>query len=327
MHNKNRTNKKKIYNYEEFVLNEMKLQNAEEAIDIIKKQTTSDDKEKVIKEISKEYFSIELINGQRVLNLNDRNQDISVVQSILIGLGYLQNHNANGILDIDTLNATKAIVKEFNVTISIDNSIPLAFIKFLMEFEDKESEVEQTKSTATIPAKVPSIVAPVAGLTVQVPQSSVVKGENVKRGVDYPDTDAGLEKTIQYSLSKDGQKEFTPNFKVSEFACKDGADVILINPHIVEVLEKIRAHFGKSITINSAYRTPSYNNALRRKSKKVAKNSYHMRGLATDITISGVSPKEIYDYVNSFHQGGLGLYPTFVHVDVRDTVGDPKSRW
>ena len=70
-----------------------------------------------------------------------------------------------------------------------------------------------------------------------------------------------------------------------------------------------------------------YNNALRRKSKGVAKNSYHMRGLATDITISGVSPKEIYDYVNSFHQGGLGLYPTFVHVDVRDTVGDPKSRW
>ena len=43
-----------------------------------------------------------------------------------------QAYNANGILDIDTLNATKAIVKEFNVTISIDNSIPLAFIKFLM---------------------------------------------------------------------------------------------------------------------------------------------------------------------------------------------------
>jgi uncharacterized protein YcbK (DUF882 family) len=52
-----------------------------------------------------------------------------------------------------------------------------------------------------------------------------------------------------------------------------------------------------------------------------------MRGLATDITISGVSPKEIYDFVNPFHQGGLGLYPSFVHVDVRDTVGDPKSRW
>lgn len=320
--------RKKIFNYQEFVLNEIQIQNAEEAIEIIKKQTKSDDKEKVIKEITKEYFSQELINGQKILNLNDRNQDIAVVQSILVALGYLKNHNVDSILDIATLDAVKLMVKEFNVTISIDNSIPLAFIKFLMEFEDKEETEEvKTKPTVTSPAKIPAVVTPVAGLTIQVPQSSVVKGENVKRGVDYPPSDSGLEKTIQYSLSKDGQKEFTPNFKVSEFACKDGSDVVLINPHLVEVLEKIRAHFGKDIKINSGYRTPSYNAKLATKSTKVAKNSYHMRGCAADITISGVKPREIYEFVNSFHQGGLGLYPTFVHVDVRDTIGAKRSRW
>jgi len=311
------------------VLNEIKIQNAEEAIGIIKNQTKSDDKEKVIKEITKEYFSQELIDGQKVLSLNDRNQDIAVVQSILIGLGYLKNHGADGILDITTLDAVKNMVNEFNVTISIDNSISLAFIKFLMEFEDKEVETEEekVKSSVTTPAKIPSVVAPVAGLTISVPTSSVVKGENVRRGVDYPSSDKGLDKTIQYSLSNDGQKQFSPNFKVSDFACKDGSDVVLINPYLIEVLEKIRVHFGKEIRINSGYRTPSYNAGLAKKSKKVATNSYHMRGCAADITISGVKPREIYEYVDSFHQGGLGLYPSFVHVDVRDTVGAQRSRW
>lgn len=92
--NKNRF----ILNFADFVLNEIKIQNAEEAIGIIKNQTKSDDKEKVIKEITKEYFSQELIDGQKVLNLNDRNQDIAVVQSILIALGYLKNHSADGLL-------------------------------------------------------------------------------------------------------------------------------------------------------------------------------------------------------------------------------------
>ena len=321
--------RKKIFNYHEFVLNEIKIQNAEEAIGIIKNQTKSDDRETVIKEITKEYFSQELIDGQKVLNLNDRNQDIAVVQSILIALGYLKNHSADGTLDINTLDAVKNMVKEFNVTISIDNSIPFSFIKFLMEFEDKEGETEEekVKPSVTTPAEIPSVVAPVAGLTISVPASSVVKGENVKRGVDYPSSDKGLDKTIQYSLSKDGQKQFTPNFKVSDFACKDGSDVVLINPYLIEVLEKIRAHFGKNIRINSGYRTPSYNAGLAKKSTKVAKNSYHMRGCAADITISGVKPREIYDFVDPFHQGGLGLYPTFVHVDVRDTVGAQRSRW
>lgn len=321
--------RKKIFNFREYVLNELNIQNAEQAIDLIKNQSKSEDKESLIKEITKEYFSKELIDGQKTLNLNDRNQDIAVVQSILIALGYLKSHSADGVLDSVTLDAVKSIIKDFNVTISIDNSIPFSFIKFLMEFEDKEVETEdgKTKSAVTTASQTPSVVAPITGLTITVPASSVVKGENVRRGVDYPSSDKGLDKTIQYSLSKDGQKEFSPNFKVSEFACKDGSDVVLINPYLIELLEKIRSHFGKDIRINSGYRTPSYNAGLAKKSKKVATNSYHMRGCAADITISGVKPKEIYDFVDSFHQGGLGLYPSFVHVDVRDTVGANKSRW
>jgi uncharacterized protein YcbK (DUF882 family) len=61
--------------------------------------------------------------------------------------------------------------------------------------------------------------------------------------------------------------------------------------------------------------------------KGAAKNSQHMYGNAADIKIDGVSPKEIYDWLNSWHKGGLGLYPTFTHVDVRNTVGRSLARW
>ena len=62
-----------------------------------------------------------------------------------------------------------------------------------------------------------------------------------------------------YSLKKDGEKKLSSNFKVKEFACKDGSDAVLVAPRLVMVLQSIRSHFGAPITINSAYRTPQYN--------------------------------------------------------------------
>ncbi len=52
-----------------------------------------------------------------------------------------------------------------------------------------------------------------------------------------------------------------------------------------------------------------------------------MYGNAADIKIEGVTPKEIYDWMSGWHKGGLGLYPTFTHIDVRDTVGQNLARW
>lgn len=62
-----------------------------------------------------------------------------------------------------------------------------------------------------------------------------------------------------YSKKKDGNKKLSTNFKVKEFACSDGSDPIFIAPELVEVLQKIRTYFGKAVTINSAYRTPTRN--------------------------------------------------------------------
>ena len=65
-----------------------------------------------------------------------------------------------------------------------------------------------------------------------------------------------------YSKKKDGNKNLSKNFKVKEFACTDGSDPIFIDTDLVNVLQKIRTHFGKSVTITSAYRTPTKNKAV-----------------------------------------------------------------
>ena len=123
-----------------------------------------------------------------------------------------------------------------------------------------------------------------------------------------------------YSRQKDGTTKLSTNFVVKEFACKDGSDYILIDTELVEVLQKIRDHFGKSVTINSAYRNATYN-------KKIGgvSNSQHTKGTAADIVVSGAAPEEVAKYTEYImpEKGGIGLYSSFVHVDVRTN----RSRW
>ena len=123
-----------------------------------------------------------------------------------------------------------------------------------------------------------------------------------------------------YSKAKDGNKKLSANFKVKEFACTDGSDPIFIDTDLVNVLQKIRDHFGKPVTINSAYRTPGRNKAVGGQAY-----SQHLYGKAADIKINGVAPKKVAAYAETLlpKRGGIGVYATFVHVDVRTN----KSRW
>lgn len=123
-----------------------------------------------------------------------------------------------------------------------------------------------------------------------------------------------------YSLTKDGNKKLSTNFKVREFACSDGSDPIFIDSELVAILQKIRTHFGKAVTVTSAYRTPPHN-------KGCGGTSYsqHLYGKAADIKVSGVSPKTVAAYAEKLlpGKGGIGIYNTFTHIDVRTT----KARW
>lgn len=123
-----------------------------------------------------------------------------------------------------------------------------------------------------------------------------------------------------YSKAKDGNKKLSTNFRVKEFACTDGSDPIFIDSDLVNILQKIRTHFGKSVTITSAYRTPG-------KNKAVGGTTYsqHLYGRAADIKVKSVSSKKVAAYAETLlkNKGGIGTYNTFVHIDVRTT----KSRW
>jgi hypothetical protein len=121
-----------------------------------------------------------------------------------------------------------------------------------------------------------------------------------------------------YSLARDGNTQIAKNFKVREFACKDGSDYILIDDKLVHILQDIRDHFGVPVIINSGYRNAAYN-------KKIggAKYSQHIYGKAADIVINFVTPEEVASYADSKCIGGVGLYKTFTHVDSRSG----RSRW
>lgn len=123
-----------------------------------------------------------------------------------------------------------------------------------------------------------------------------------------------------YSKKKDGNKKLSTNFRVKEFACTDGSDPIFIDSDLVNVLQKIRSHFGKSVTITSAYRTPGKNKAVGGQAY-----SQHLYGRAADIKVKGVAPKKVAQYAETLlkNKGGIGTYSTFTHIDVRTT----KARW
>jgi len=120
----------------------------------------------------------------------------------------------------------------------------------------------------------------------------------------------------------------TKNFKLKEFECKGGCDMPLeVYENIIKLasqLQFLRDYTGRPITINSAYRCESHN-------AKVggSKTSQHLLGKASDIVIDSLKPAEVFIIIEDLIdmgemlQGGLGLYDTFVHYDIRKS----KARW
>lgn len=144
--------------------------------------------------------------------------------------------------------------------------------------------------------------------------------EEKKEQKEEKETDSNEIIIHAYSKEKDGTKKLSENFKVKEFASKDGSDPIFIAPELVEVLQKIRTHFNKSVTINSGFRTATRNSGV-----GGAKYSQHLYGTAADIVVSGIEPKKVAEYAEKLmpNTGGIGIYSGFTHIDVRKT----KSRW
>lgn len=122
----------------------------------------------------------------------------------------------------------------------------------------------------------------------------------------------------------------SPHLSWNELACKDGPGHTPGTPYPMEwradltravklatLFEEIREKWGKPIQILSAYRTPEYNRRI-----GGANASQHKQGRALDLRPpEGVTVEEFYKrirYDRPKSLGGIGLYKTFVHVDVRE---------
>lgn len=149
-------------------------------------------------------------------------------------------------------------------------------------------------------------------------------------GTCNAETEKALKHAVAYGMP--AKKEQTASgdfwtgikhFKRSEFKCKCGkCGGFPVEPdeNLVEVLEKIRSHFGAAVTITSGIRCKTHNTNV-----GGASSSQHLKGTAADIQVKGVKPAAVADYAETLltGTGGIGRYSTFTHVDTRST----KSRW
>lgn len=122
--------------------------------------------------------------------------------------------------------------------------------------------------------------------------------------------------------------KLTENFSLDEFKSKDGsafpAEVVQNLAILAEQLQALRDEVQKPITVLSGYRSPAHNLKI-----GGAKESFHVKGMASDLQVAGMTPSQLAEVIEKLikegkmKQGGIGIYPTFVHYDFRNK----KIRW
>ena len=93
-----------------------------------------------------------------------------------------------------------------------------------------------------------------------------------------------------------------------------------LSPRLVNLLFDVERHFRKPVTIISGCRSYQHNRRV-----GGARKSYHLRCMAADIEVAGVSESRVLRYVSNMPgRGGVGTYcrNSMVHVDV-----GPRRNW
>jgi zinc D-Ala-D-Ala carboxypeptidase len=102
------------------------------------------------------------------------------------------------------------------------------------------------------------------------------------------------------------------------FVAHSEVNTFCLAPKLRFAIAAIEGKFGRKVVVSSGYRDPKHNDDV-----GGADGSYHMKCMAADIFIPGVSKRSLIAaaYRNGL-VGGLGCYPgrTFIHIDVRDRL-------
>lgn len=112
-------------------------------------------------------------------------------------------------------------------------------------------------------------------------------------------------------------ERLSPHFRLQEFLTRPvntlPAGVKANLKALANRLEEVRAKLGnRSIIITSGYRDLDHNRSV-----GGAKNSFHLYGMAADIAVIGLTPKQVQRILDPWWPGGLGYGATFTHLDIR----------
>jgi len=139
--------------------------------------------------------------------------------------------------------------------------------------------------------------------------------------------------------------QITEHFTLEEFACHDGTPypqewvADRLTP-LCQMLEVVRAaasaKFGHDAPMHTlcGYRTEAYNQHLIDTGHGAASGSQHQFGRATDTTMFSLPPANLHALFLELYRagkipalGGLGIYPGWVHADIRERVNGHLSQW
>ena len=255
------------------------------------------------------------------LRRGDRGDNVTKLQNILNAKGFNAG-NADGIFGENTENAVKAFQQAYGL--SVDGIVgPDTWNSLEGEGNLKRgARGEKVKLVQNLLNQKGYNAGSADGIFGGNTESAVKAFQQANGlsadGIVGPKTWAALQ-----SGGGQAAEPASEHFKLSEFACKDGTPV----PQqywgnvqaLMNELEKVRAVWGKEITIRSGYRTESWNNI-----QGGAPLSQHLSANAADIVVSGVSAATVYAKLDEMYPNqGLGKYSDFTHLDLRGH----RARW
>lgn len=102
------------------------------------------------------------------------------------------------------------------------------------------------------------------------------------------------------------------------FRSRTDGQGIEVSLRLIELIDFAQDRFRPGqLVLVSAFRSPEYNEQLRRGGGSVAKASLHTEGLAADLQFVGLDLRDLWQKLRALEVGGVGLYEEdgFLHID------------
>lgn len=180
--------------------------------------------------------------------------------------------------------------------------------------EGKESRMKKgltRRSTLLTGASAMSVLAAPAILRAEAPY---------KRTLNMQSLNSGEKLNITYWADGAYDKEALKRIDWFMRDLRTG-EATAMHPKLLDLLWEIDGltRSTNPLYTMSGYRTPETNAKLAAQSEGVDEASFHMRGMAMDLTQDFRDPEALFNVAKKLGKGGTGFYPTkrpFVHVDV-----------